>query len=101
MLSFIQGLFANKLLHDDREPFLYFTVLGIDGKFAVLAPRLELWIQLVHVRSACIRVGASFAVCPDDFCLLTASYSFYGYKQSLPVALQCQYTSALSSNEEP
>jgi len=49
-LSFFKDLFDNKLLDDDREPFLQFQIPGLDGEFAILAPRLELWLQLVYVR---------------------------------------------------
>lgn len=44
----LNDLFADKLLDDDRNPFLQFTVPWI-GEFAVMAPRMQFWMHLVYV----------------------------------------------------
>lgn len=49
MLSFVKNLFANKLVEDNREPLLQFQIPNGEN-FAILAPQLELWIQLAYVR---------------------------------------------------
>jgi len=51
-LSFVQDLFANKLLEDDREPFINFQIPGMEGEFGVLAPKIEFWLQLGYVRKS-------------------------------------------------
>jgi hypothetical protein len=51
MASFrLNDLFTDKLLDDDREPFMKFMVPSI-GEFAVMAPRMQFWTQLAYVRT--------------------------------------------------
>ena len=45
----LNDLFADKLLDDDRDPFLQFTVPWIGEQFAVMAPRMQFWMHLVYV----------------------------------------------------
>jgi hypothetical protein len=50
MSAMLQSLFADKLVHDDREP------IAILGQYAVFAPDFRLWMQL-------------FVVCPLLLCM--------------------------------
>lgn len=47
MLSAVKDLFANKLMEDDREPFLTLEIPGWEGQFAVLPPQFQFWNQLL------------------------------------------------------
>lgn len=46
----LQQLFADKLHIDDRESIWAFSIPGLDGTYALYAPRLQLWKQLLTVR---------------------------------------------------
>ena len=42
-------LFAEKLVTDERDPVLYFSVPGVDGTWGLFAPLSEHWRQLILV----------------------------------------------------
>lgn len=62
MASILKGLFANKLLDDDREAFLTIQIPGMEGEFAIFAPRIEFWRQLVYVSYARAQLPCSFLI---------------------------------------
>jgi hypothetical protein len=45
-MDLLRSIFANRLAHDIEKPFLTFVVPGTEMKFAVLAGRVDFWIQL-------------------------------------------------------
>lgn len=43
----IRSVFADKLMHDDRNPILTFRIYGLDGQYALYPPKAGLWNQLI------------------------------------------------------
>ncbi|KAL7559191.1 hypothetical protein ACA910_013198 [Epithemia clementina (nom. ined.)] len=48
-MEVLRNLFADKLIEDDREPLWIFSIPGLDGDYALYAPRSQLWNQLIFV----------------------------------------------------
>lgn len=49
ILAYLQGFFDDKLMIDNREPWIEFVVPGTTDKYGLFAPGVELWKQIVLV----------------------------------------------------
>ena len=62
--SLVTELFAEKLLTDERNPVVVFSVPRIEGTWGLFLPLLEHWRQLILVSSyclvSCLRYSATF-----------------------------------------
>jgi len=47
MIKFLQRLFNDDFIVDDREPFVTFQIASIEGEFSLFAPKAEPWKLLV------------------------------------------------------
>jgi hypothetical protein len=68
MKALLQSLFADKLVHDDREPLLSFKSSWRDddddgSDWVLLAPNLALWLQLLLVRVAAAAARNNNSTC--------------------------------------
>lgn len=64
MTNFIQSVFEENYIADDRDPFFQFHVPSIDGEFSVYAPNVELWKQLLisGFLQTLIQIAAAFFI---------------------------------------
>ena len=49
----IKQLFEDKLITDEREPVHVFSIPGLEGEYALYAPKSQLWNQLIFVSVFC------------------------------------------------
>ena len=64
MTNFLQSVFEENYIADDRDPFFQFHVPSIDGEFSVYAPNVELWKQLLisGFLQTLIQIAAAFFI---------------------------------------
>ena len=50
LMNYIPSLFDEKLVIDDRDPFIKgLSIPGFDGSFDFYSPRMLFWYQLAYV----------------------------------------------------
>jgi hypothetical protein len=52
MATFLQSLFEDKAIVDNREPLLTFSIPRVEGTFGLFAPETTAWKQLAIVSAS-------------------------------------------------
>jgi hypothetical protein len=64
ILAYLQGFFEDKLMVDNREPWIEFDLPGTTDRYGLYAPGGELWKQIIVVRVATIPPNTHSCIVP-------------------------------------